>query len=90
MSWSWEYLPSEELVAGGAPAAFLTAIEQKAIEQKATELVRVAEALHLDRTTHEGSGEPMRYLDVAGGLVAYYVVPRLELVVICQVTPPPA
>jgi hypothetical protein len=30
----------------------------------------------------------MRYLDVVGGFFAYYVVPRLELVVVCQVTPP--
>jgi hypothetical protein len=31
----------------------------------------------------------MRYLDVAGGLLAYYVVLRLEIAVVCQVTPPP-
>ncbi|MFE6051232.1 hypothetical protein ACFQ6N_10775 [Kitasatospora sp. NPDC056446] len=85
MSWSWEYLPSEEHVVGGAPAGFLTAVEEKAAE-----LVRAAEALFLDGTRYEGSGEPMRYLDVAGGLVAYYLVPRLELVVVCQATPPPA
>ncbi|MBV2152627.1 hypothetical protein [Kitasatospora sp. SUK 42] len=85
MSWSWEYLPSEEAVAGGAPAGFLAAVESKA-----DELVRAAAALHLDGTTYQGSGEPMRYMDVADGLFAYYVVPRLELVVICQVTAPPA
>ncbi|MFJ9441715.1 hypothetical protein ACIRRH_07565 [Kitasatospora sp. NPDC101235] len=83
MSWSWEYLPSEEHVAGDAPAEFLGAAEQRAAE-----LVRAAEALYLDGTTYEGSGEPMQYLDVAGGIVAYYVVPRIELVVICQLTPP--
>ncbi|MFD7589131.1 hypothetical protein ACFV84_27285 [Kitasatospora sp. NPDC059811] len=83
MSWSWEYLPSEEHVTGGAPAGFLAAVEQKAAE-----LVRAAEALYLDGTTYEGSGEPMQCLDVAGGLINYYIVPRLELVVVCQLTPP--
>ncbi|MEW1914602.1 hypothetical protein AB0442_40560 [Kitasatospora sp. NPDC085895] len=84
MTWSWEYLPDQEQVAGGCPTDFLTAVELRAAE-----LVRAAEALHLDGTSYQGSGEPMRYLDVAGGLLAYYVVPRLELVVICQLTPPP-
>ncbi|MFJ9605949.1 hypothetical protein ACIRS1_06270 [Kitasatospora sp. NPDC101176] len=84
MTWSWEYLPSEQHVTAGAPAEFLAAVERRAAE-----LVRAAAAFCLDGTTYQGSGEPMRYLDVAGGLVAHYVVPRLELVVICQVTPPP-
>lgn len=83
MTWSWEYLPSEQHVTAGAPTAFLAAVDQRAAE-----LVRAAEALHLDGTSYQGSGEPMRYLDIAGGMLAYYVVPRLELVVICQVTPP--
>jgi hypothetical protein len=83
VSWTWEYLPDEEHVTGGAPADFLAAVEQKAAE-----LVRAAEALFLDGATYEGSGEPMQYLDVAGGLLVYYVVPRLTLVVVCQVTPP--
>ncbi|MET8627878.1 hypothetical protein ABZW30_29750 [Kitasatospora sp. NPDC004669] len=84
MTWSWDYFPSEQHVAAGAPADFLAAVEQRAAE-----LVRAAEALYLDGTSYQGSREPMRYLDVAGGLLAYHVVPRLELVV-CQVTPPPA
>ncbi|QMU73333.1 hypothetical protein [Streptacidiphilus sp. P02-A3a] len=83
MSWSWEYLPSEEYVTGGAPAEFLAAVHGKA-----DELVRAAEALYLDGTAYEGAGEPMQYVDVAGGFFAYYVVPRLELVVLCQVTSP--
>ncbi|GAA2279874.1 MULTISPECIES: hypothetical protein [Kitasatospora] len=85
MNWTWEYLPDQGQVVGGCPADFLAAVEHRAAE-----LVRVAEALYLDGTSYQGSGEPMRYLDVAGGLLAYYVVPRLELVVVCQVTPPPA
>ncbi|MFD4661071.1 hypothetical protein ACFWP2_36265 [Kitasatospora sp. NPDC058444] len=84
MTWSWEYLPSERHVTAGALADFLAAVEQRAAE-----LVRAAEALYLDGTSYQGSGESMRYLDVAGGLLAYYVVPRLELVVVCQLTPPP-
>ena len=84
MSWRWEYLPSKELVTSGAPAGFLAAVGRKA-----DELVRAAEVLHLDGSTYEGSGEPMQYVDVAGGMFAYYVVPRLELVFVCQVTPPP-
>ncbi|MEV7028385.1 hypothetical protein [Kitasatospora sp. NPDC093558] len=60
------------------------------MEYRAAELVRAAEALYLDGAAYEGSGEPMRHLDVAGGLLTYYVVPRLALVVICQVTPPVA
>jgi hypothetical protein len=78
-------VPSEEYVTSGAPAAFLAAVAQKA-----DELVRAAEALFLDGTTYQGAGEPMRYIDVAGGLITYYVVPRLELVAVCQVTPPVA
>ncbi|MFI5527125.1 hypothetical protein ACIA8O_01085 [Kitasatospora sp. NPDC051853] len=84
MSWAWEYLPDEEGVAGGAPPEFLGAVETKA-----DELVRAAEALYLDGTTYEGSGEPMAYLDVAGGFFAYFVVPRLQRVFLCQVTTPP-
>jgi hypothetical protein len=83
VSWVWEYLPSEEYVTKGAPRDFL-----EAVAGRAEELVRAAGALYLDGTTYEGPGEPMRYLDVAGGFFAYYVVPRLELVVVCQVTPP--
>ncbi|MFI6850434.1 hypothetical protein OG535_40410 [Kitasatospora sp. NBC_00085] len=84
MTWSWEYLPSEQHVTSGAPADFLAAVGERAAE-----LVRAAEALYLDGTSYQGSGEPRRYLDVAGGLLAYYVIPRLELVVVCQITPPP-
>ncbi|MGW3185555.1 hypothetical protein ACWDD9_40435 [Kitasatospora sp. NPDC001119] len=84
MTWSWEYLPNERHVTAGSPADFLTAVARRA-----DELVRAAEALYLDGTSYQGSGEPMRYLDVAGGLLTYYVVPRLELVVVCQLTPPP-
>lgn len=65
MSWSWEYLPSEEHVTGGAPAGFLAAVEQKAAE-----LVRAAEALHLDGTTYEGSGEPMLQVSQGDGVHA--------------------
>ncbi|MFD7904095.1 MULTISPECIES: hypothetical protein [unclassified Kitasatospora] len=84
MTWSREYLPSEERVIGGAPA------DVAAVEHRAAELVRAAEALYLDGAGDEGGGEPMRHLDVAGGFMTYYVVPRLELVAICQATPPVA
>ncbi|WP_282203468.1 hypothetical protein [Kitasatospora fiedleri] len=83
MTRSWKYLPNEQHVAAGCPTGFFAAVEQRAAE-----LVRAAEALYLDGTSYQGSGEPMRYLDVAGGLLAHYVAPRLELVV-CQVTPSP-
>ncbi|MGW3046401.1 hypothetical protein ACWC9T_42070, partial [Kitasatospora sp. NPDC001159] len=53
MTWSWEYLPSEQHVTAGAPANFLAAVEQRAAE-----LVRAAEALYLDGTSYQGSGEP--------------------------------
>ncbi|MFD8483232.1 hypothetical protein [Kitasatospora sp. NPDC059673] len=85
MSWGWEYLPDAEHIAGGFPAGFLAAVELRAAEP-----VRAAEARYLDGTSYEGPGEPMRHLDVAGGLLTYYVVPRLELVAICQLTAPPA
>ncbi|MFJ8360354.1 hypothetical protein [Streptomyces sp. NPDC093984] len=42
MSWAWEYVPDEETVTAGAPRTFLTEVEKKAAE-----LVRAAEALHL-------------------------------------------
>ncbi|MFF7592233.1 hypothetical protein ACFZCK_32645 [Kitasatospora purpeofusca] len=66
MTWSWEYLPSEQHVTAGSPADFL-----EAVEHRAAELVRAAEALYLDGASYQGSGEPMRYLDIAGGLLSY-------------------
>ncbi|MFG2980253.1 hypothetical protein ACGFYQ_03235 [Streptomyces sp. NPDC048258] len=32
MSWTWEYDPSEENVVGGAPPAFVAAVEKRADE----------------------------------------------------------
>ncbi|MFI6157119.1 hypothetical protein ACIBCA_31060 [Kitasatospora sp. NPDC051170] len=55
MTWSWEYLPSEQHVTAGAPAEFLAAVGQRAAE-----LVRASKALHLDGASYQGSGEPMR------------------------------
>ncbi|QEV04403.1 hypothetical protein CP971_34435 [Streptomyces viridifaciens] len=80
----WRSGFSEQHVTADAPADFLAAVEQRAAE-----IGRAAEALYLDGTSYQGSGEPMRYLDVAGGLLDYYVVPCLGIVVVCQVTSPP-
>ncbi len=49
MTWSWEYLPSEEHVIGAAASAFVAEVEQKA-----DELVRAAEALHLAGVVRRG------------------------------------
>lgn len=49
MTWSWEYLPSEEYVISEAPPAFVAEVEKKA-----DELVRVAGGLYLDGTRVSG------------------------------------
>ncbi|MEU6522512.1 hypothetical protein ABZ892_06565 [Streptomyces sp. NPDC046924] len=84
MTWGWEYVPDEEMVAVGAPAAFLAEVEKKA-----DELVRAAEALHLHGPAYEGADEGAKHAFVAGGFFVYMVTPRSELVTIWQVTPDP-
>ncbi|WP_042422185.1 hypothetical protein [Streptacidiphilus anmyonensis] len=79
MTWSWEYNPSEEYLTEGAPEAFIAEVEAKA-----DELVRAAHALHLDGTTYQGAGEPMKTAIVPSGFFLYTVVPRSERVYILR------
>ncbi|MGC3001920.1 hypothetical protein ACPF8X_26985 [Streptomyces sp. G35A] len=84
MTWRWEYVPDEETVASGAPAAFLAEVEKVA-----GELVRAAEALHIHGPAYEGADEGAKHAFVAGGFFVYMVTPRSQLVTIWQVTPDP-
>ncbi|MGW1667454.1 hypothetical protein [Streptomyces sp. NPDC002324] len=49
MSWKWEYAFGAEEAARTAPSGFLLAVERKA-----DELVRAAEALHVHDRAHDG------------------------------------
>lgn len=84
MSWTWKYVPDEETVASGAPPGFLAAVEKKA-----DELVRAAEALHLHGSAYQDADEGARHAFVDGGFFVYMVTPRAELVTIWQITPDP-
>ncbi|GAB2812794.1 hypothetical protein GCM10027073_51290 [Streptomyces chlorus] len=84
MTWGWEYVPDEETVASGAPAAFLAEVAKTA-----DELVGAAEALHLHGPAYEGMDEGAKHAFVAGGFFVYMVTSRSELVAIWQVTPDP-
>ncbi|MFJ4676354.1 hypothetical protein [Kitasatospora sp. NPDC088783] len=81
MTWSWEYLPSEEYVISGAALAFVAEVEKKA-----DELVRAAEALYLDGTTYRGENPKSKTADVPGGMFEYLTVVRHEQIYIVQVT----
>ncbi|MFD7710109.1 hypothetical protein ACFV6E_17725 [Streptomyces sp. NPDC059785] len=84
MTWRWEYVPDEDTVAAGAPAAFLAEVERKAAE-----LVRAAEALHLHGSAFQEADEGAKQVFVAGGFFVYMVTPRSELVSIWQIQPDP-
>ena len=75
MTWTWEYVPDEEHVAGQAPPAFIAMVEGKA-----DEIVRAAEALHLDGTGFEGISEGAKDAFVAGGMFRYLVIPGTKRV----------
>jgi hypothetical protein len=81
VTWRWEYDPSEEYVAGGAPPAFIAEVEKNA-----DELIRAAEALHLDGTRYEGIGPKSETVDVPGGMFVFLIVPRFECGYVLQVT----
>ncbi|MQY10355.1 hypothetical protein SRB5_04620 [Streptomyces sp. RB5] len=81
MKWSWEYDPSEQYAIGGTPPAFVAEVEKKA-----DELVRAAEAFHLDGTQYEGPSPKGDVAHVDSGFFVYLVVPRHERVYIRQVT----
>ncbi|AQT72205.1 MULTISPECIES: hypothetical protein [Streptomyces] len=82
MSWTWEYDPGEENVAGGAPPAFVAEVEKRA-----DELVRAAEALYLDGTTYQEVSPGSSDQFVPGGMFRYLVVPRHERLYVVQITP---
>ncbi|MEU6958566.1 hypothetical protein [Streptomyces chrestomyceticus] len=81
MSWSWEYSPSEDHVAAGAPPALLVHVEEKAAE-----LLQAAEALHVHGTAYEGLSPQGGVAFVEGGTFDYQVLPGHERVHIFQVT----
>ncbi|MGW3415187.1 hypothetical protein [Streptomyces sp. NPDC000888] len=80
MTWQWEYVPDEETVAAGAPPAFIAEVE------KADELVRAAEAVHLHGPAYQGADEGAKHAFVDGGSFVYMITPRTELVSIWQIT----
>ncbi|MEU1512872.1 hypothetical protein ABZ490_12015 [Streptomyces sp. NPDC005811] len=81
MSWKWEYAFGAEAAARTAPTDFLTAVERKA-----DELVRAAEALHLHGRAHEGIDPKGGEIIVSGGWFGYQVVVRSERVCVVQLT----
>ncbi len=81
MTWSWEYLPSEEYVIGGAPPAFVAEVEKKA-----DELVRAAEVLYLDGASYRGENPKSKTADLPGGMFEYLTVVRHEQIYVVQVT----
>ncbi|MFI5795341.1 hypothetical protein [Streptomyces sp. NPDC051677] len=81
MSWKWEYAFAAEESARAAPADFLTAVERKA-----DELVRAAEALHIHGRAHEGIDPKGGEIIVSGGWFGYQIVVRSERVYIVQIT----
>ncbi|MEV6481312.1 hypothetical protein [Streptomyces sp. NPDC051576] len=86
--WHWEYDPDETHVIGGetpAPPAFVAEVEKRA-----DEIVRAAEALHIDGTAYQGAGEGVQTAYVPGGMFLYLSIPRHECVYILQVTLWPA
>ncbi|MEU3498867.1 hypothetical protein ABZ747_35945 [Kitasatospora cineracea] len=81
MTWSWEYLPSEEYVISGAPPALVAQVEKKA-----DELVRAAEVLYLDGTLYRGENPKSKTANVSGGMFEYLTVVRHEQIYIVRVT----
>lgn len=60
------------------------------MEKRADELVRAADALHLDGTAYRGAGEGVQTAYVPGGMFLYLTIARHECVYILQVTAWPA
>lgn len=81
MSWKWEYAFGAETAARTAPAGFLAAVERRA-----DELVRAAEALHVHSRAHGGVDPEGGDVVVPGGMFTYQVVVRGERVYIVQIT----
>ena len=81
MSWAWEYVFGAEEAARTAPTSFLSAVQQKA-----DELVRACEALHLHGRAHDGDDPKGGDITVPGGMFTYQVVVRSERVFIVQIT----
>ncbi|MET9696004.1 hypothetical protein ABZY31_03625 [Streptomyces sp. NPDC006529] len=81
MTWRWEYDPSEEHVAAGAPPAFVAEVEKAA-----DELVRAAEALYLDGRAYREMGPKGAVTNLDDGMFVYLTVPRSQCVYIRQVT----
>ncbi|MEV6593209.1 hypothetical protein [Streptomyces acidicola] len=81
MSWKWEYAFGAEDAARTAPTDFLAAVEHKA-----DELVRAAEALHVHGRAHDGFDPEGHDVIVTGGMFRYQVVVRSERVYVVQIT----
>ncbi|MFE4665355.1 hypothetical protein ACFRI7_14145 [Streptomyces sp. NPDC056716] len=81
MSWKWEYAFGAEEAARTAPANFLAAVERKA-----DELVRAAEARHLHGRAHDAVDPEGGNIIVPGGMFRYQIVVRSERVYIVQIT----
>ncbi|MEV1026777.1 hypothetical protein [Streptomyces sp. NPDC050264] len=82
MSWSWEYAFEAETESRAAPA-FLAEVEQRA-----DELVRAAEAVHLHGRDHEGLDPKGGDIIVPGGWFRYQILVRSERVYIIQLICP--
>jgi hypothetical protein len=81
LSWSWEYAFAAEEAARTASPAFLAAVERKA-----EELVRAAEALYVHGRDHQGVDPKGGDITVPGGMFRYQIVVRSERVYVVQLT----
>ncbi|MFG3105893.1 hypothetical protein [Streptomyces tendae] len=81
MSWAWEYAFGAEEAARTAPPVFLTAVEHKAAE-----LVRAAEAQYLHGRAYGGDDPKGGDITVPGGMFTYQIVVRYERVYVVQIT----
>ncbi|MFI8949173.1 hypothetical protein ACIGO6_21975 [Streptomyces sp. NPDC053750] len=81
MSWAWEYAFGAEETARTAPPGFLTAVERKAAE-----LVRAAEARYLQGHAYGGDDPKGADITVPGGMFRYQIVVRTERVYVVQIT----
>lgn len=66
MTWTWDKNPSRAYLAGGAPTAFLIAVEETVAE-----VVRMAEAVYLDGTAYTGGPLSLETVAGQGGMFTF-------------------
>lgn len=80
MTWTWEYDPNREYVTKGVPAALVAAVENKAAE-----LVRAADAQYLHGRAYRGFDPKGGNIAVPGGIFTYQIAVRHERVYVLRI-----